>query len=334
MEITKPRYYDRFRCIAAQCPDSCCKEWAVQVDDRSAAKYRALPGPLGDRLRRALAQEDGETVLAIENGRCPMWRQDGLCQIQMELGEEGLCQVCRSYPRLRHDYGDFVELGLELSCPEAARLILETPAEPPVRIQQPGGDEAGYDRDAMDCLRASRARALEILDDSTYSPGQALALLLLYGCQAQEALDGAEEVEFLPEDALETGMELAGPFDLPEFFSFFTSLEILTQKWVALLRQPHRLALPPRTRALARYLVERYWLQAVADYDLTCRVKFIIIACLLVGALGGDYLQTAQLFSKEIENDAGNVDAILDAAYTCPAFTDSRLLGMLLRREI
>lgn len=329
MEITKPRYYDRFRCIAGQCPDSCCKEWAVQVDDQSAARYRALPGPLGDRLRRALAQEDGETVLAIENGRCPMWRQDGLCQIQAELGEEGLCQVCRNYPRLRHDYGDFVELGLELSCPEAARLILEAPAAPPIRTQRSGG-EAGYDREAMDCLRASRERALDILADPAHSPGQALALLLLYGCQAQEALDGAEDGDFIPEDALETGKELAGPFDLPEFLSFFTSLEILTPKWADLLRQPHRLALPPQTRALARYLVERYWLQAVADCDLMCRVKFIIIACLLVGALGGDYLQTAQLFSKEIENDADNVDAILDAAYTCPAFTDSRLLGMLL----
>ncbi len=330
MEITKPRYYDRFRCIAAQCPDSCCKEWAVQVDDESAARYRALPGPLGDRLRRALVQEDGETVLAAQNGRCPMWRQDGLCRIQAELGEEGLCQVCRRYPRLRHDYGDFVELGLELSCPEAARLILESPAEPPVCTHEPGGDKAGYDREAMNCLRASRERALAILADSAHSPGQALALLLLYGCQAQEALDGAEAADFIPETALETGMELAGSFDLPEFFSFFASLEVLTPKWAGLLRQPHRLALPPQTRAMARYLVERYWLQAVADYDLACRVKFIIIACLLVGALGGDYLQTAQLFSKEIEHDADNVDAILDAAYTCPAFTDSRLLGMLL----
>ena len=81
---------------------------------------------------------------------------------------------------------------------------------------------------------------------------------------------------------------------------------------------------------MARYLVERYWLQAVADYDLYSRVKFIILSCLLVKHLGGDIYRTAQLFSKEIENDADNVEAILDGAYAHPAFTDDRLLGMLL----
>ena len=61
-----------------------------------------------------------------------------------------------------------------------------------------------------------------------------------------------------------------------------------------------------------------------------CRVKFAIAACLLVGALGGDRVQTAQLMSKEIENDPDNVDALLDAAYTSPALTDANLLALLL----
>ena len=34
------------------------------------------------------------------------------------------------FPRLTHDYGDFAELGLELSCPEAAKLILNAPLAP------------------------------------------------------------------------------------------------------------------------------------------------------------------------------------------------------------
>ena len=52
MDISKPSYYDAFRCLAGSCPDSCCKEWDVDVDDASAARYRALPGPLGQRLRQ------------------------------------------------------------------------------------------------------------------------------------------------------------------------------------------------------------------------------------------------------------------------------------------
>ena len=124
MLISKPDYYDRFHCIADRCPDSCCKEWDVQVDEASAQVYRSLSGPLGERLREVLHTEDGETVMTIIDGRCPMWRADGLCRIQAELGEDALCKTCREFPRLTHDYGDFVELQLELSCPEAAKFIL------------------------------------------------------------------------------------------------------------------------------------------------------------------------------------------------------------------
>jgi len=51
---------------------------------------------------------------------------------------------------------------------------------------------------------------------------------------------------------------------------------------------------------------------------------------LLVSAMEGDPVELAQLFSKEIENDPDNVDAILDGAYTHPALTDTVLLGLLL----
>jgi hypothetical protein len=46
--------------------------------------------------------------------------------------------------------------------------------------------------------------------------------------------------------------------------------------------------------------------------------------------LGGDLVQTAQLYDKEIENNIDNVEAILDGAYTSAALTDEKLLGLLL----
>ena len=107
MKIIKSAIYDKFRCLAAGCPDSCCKEWSVTVDETTANLYRQLPGPLGDRLREVLADENGCTVMTIENRRCPMWQQDGLCRIQAELGHDALCKTCRAFPRLTHDYGDF-----------------------------------------------------------------------------------------------------------------------------------------------------------------------------------------------------------------------------------
>ena len=327
MKLTKPDYFDRFRCLAGNCPDSCCKDWEVQVDADAAQCYQALSGPLGDDLRRILREEDSETFMIISDGRCPMWRQDGLCRIQAELGEDALCKTCREFPRLTHDYGDFMELGLELSCPEAARLILNQPAAF-VTADIPGSGDREYDPEAMTILKATRQRALELLDDLHRPVGQALALLLLYGCQIQGELDGGELAPFDPDAALEAARELAQPGD--PLVPFFQSLEILTDTWAARLRSPAPADWDSRTPALAQYFVSRYWLQAVSDFDLYSRVKFMVIACLVLKQLGGDFLESAQLFSKEIENDADNMDTLLDAAYTHPAFTDAKLLGLLL----
>jgi len=189
MQIYKPSYYDTFRCIAQKCPDSCCKEWEVEVDDRAAAFYRNLPGPLGDRLREVLRDDpDWGTVMTIENHRCPMWRQDGLCRIQAELGHDALCKTCREFPRLRHDYGSFQELGLELACPEAARIILTAPDATLQQETAPGGDTPEYDEELMELLLRTRTEALAILMDPRYSPGQALSLLLYFGYHAQSLL--------------------------------------------------------------------------------------------------------------------------------------------------
>lgn len=328
MVIRKPDYYDGFRCVAGACPDSCCQEWDVAVDPASARYYRDLTGPLGDRLRQVLYEEEGSTYLAIEDRRCPMWRADGLCRIQAELGEDALCKTCREFPRLRHDYGSFVELQLELSCPEAARILLNAEPGPPVTETEARTGEADYDREAMTLLLDSRETALELL--SRDAIGSALAALLLYACRIQGQLDGGEGEAFDPRQALEGARAMAQPWDPEAVLDFFLELEILTPAWEDMLRSPRPGAWDPRTAALARYLIQRYWLQAVSDYDLYSRAKLIVVACLLVKTLGGDFVQTAQRFSKEIENSADNLDAVLDAAYTHRAFADAKLLGALL----
>lgn len=88
--------------------------------------------------------------------------------------------------------------------------------------------------------------------------------------------------------------------------------------------------IPPENRYLLEYFIERYWIQAVSDYDLYSRVKWMVVSCLVISALGGDFVQTAQLYSKEIENSADNMDALLDAMQQNAEFNDRSLLGMAL----
>lgn len=328
MKIQTPEYYRQFHCIAADCPDSCCKEWEVDVDPDTARFYRSLSGDLGDRLRQVLKDTGDGTVMTIQDGRCPMWRRDGLCRIQAELGHEALCQTCRDFPRLRHDYGDFVEFGLELSCPEAARLILTQPET--IRVSTAdGGEEPEYDPDMMQILLQSRETALEFLLSTGLPVNRVLSVLLLYGHSVQNWLDGGEPARLDPEGSLALAGQYAAPGNWELFTSFFARLEILTPQWQQRLQSPAPGSWDPRTRALACYFIRRYWLQAVSDYDLISRIKLAVSGCLLINHLGGDFVQTAQLFSKEIENDPDNLESLLDGAYTAPALTDLQLLQLL-----
>ncbi|MBQ6852085.1 MAG: flagellin lysine-N-methylase [Oscillospiraceae bacterium] len=332
MERSYPAYYRDFHCLASACPDSCCKEWTVDIDPDAAQRYRALSGPLGDRLRQVLEDTDSGTVMAIENGRCPMWRRDGLCQIQAELGHDALCQVCREYPRLRHEYGSFEELGLELSCPEAARLILTSPVLPPVTETVPDENIPSNDPQALEILLQSRKVLLELLENEQYSLPQILAITLLYSYDVQLALNTKQLPPLDPAQALASCEKYAAKADIQALFDYFKTLEILTDEWSSILEAGPQ---PPRWtsahRALARYFINRYWLQSVWDYEPAIRIKLTAAACLMVSAIKGDPIKTAQLFSKEIENDPDNVEAILDDAYASPALTDAFLLGLLLR---
>lgn len=333
MKIFTPEYYKHFSCIAAACPDSCCKEWQVDVDETSAVFYRNLPGSLGQRLREVLYDDDGCTVMRNIGNRCPMWRQDGLCEIQAQLGHNALCQTCREFPRLSHDYGNFLERDLELSCPEAAKLIFANPF-PKILCERTSGDsQADYEPEIMDILLRSRDIALSFLAERAYPLRESLAILLLFAHDVQSAIDGDSFPVFDPEQLLSEAKKYLQNSNALSVLSFFKNLEILTPLWKNRLdagcvsNKITEDAIP-----LVTYCIRRYWLQAISDYDLICRMKFILIACILVSTMGGDLQETAQKFSKEIENNPDNVDAILDAAYTCPAFTDVHLISLLLNQ--
>lgn len=330
MELIYPSYYKEFACIAASCPDSCCHEWEVQVDAASAARYRAMEGELGDALREALCDEDGETYLRNKNDRCPMWRNDGLCRIQAELGHDALCTVCRQFPRLRQDYGDFVELGLEMSCPEAAGIMLNSTGLTLISEEKPGGEAGDYDSELMDLLRETRPYALELLAEESVPVNVRLARLLLYGHHIQAQIDGGEVFCFDPAQAEELLTQCAGQGNFELLREFYQALEILTERWSDRLSGAGEKALwDEKLCKLAAYQVYRYWYQAVSDWDLAARVKLMVAGCVLLARIPGDMIGNIQLYAKEIENDTANVDAILDGAFTERAMTDGNLLALL-----
>ena len=123
-----PDFYDDFRCTADRCRHTCCRGWEIDIDDETAARYRVLPGALGERVRAAI-DRSGEmaSFRLTEDERCPFLRADGLCDLIRASGSEDiLCDVCALHPRFFTDFGADTLAGLGLCCEEACRLLLSS----------------------------------------------------------------------------------------------------------------------------------------------------------------------------------------------------------------
>lgn len=118
MKVYFPSYYNKFKCIAERCQNSCCVGWEITVDQKTLQKYEQ--SGRDDILRHISC---GSIVLC-DGGRCPFLTECGLCRIISELGEEYTSVICREHPRFYHRIGERIEGGIGASCEEAARVIL------------------------------------------------------------------------------------------------------------------------------------------------------------------------------------------------------------------
>lgn len=122
-----PSCFESFSCIASQCPDTCCRGWEVDLDQDILSFYSTMPGSLGEEIRGKIHTEEGYTFFQMDQGRCPFLNEKNLCRLILEAGEHCLSTTCREHPRFWEEYGDRQETCLAISCPEAARLLLESP---------------------------------------------------------------------------------------------------------------------------------------------------------------------------------------------------------------
>lgn len=127
MKETALGCFSDFICLAGRCPDTCCIGWQVDLDERAVAIYKTLPGELGGEVRKNMKTQDGCTFFEMEGDRCPFLNERNLCRLILAHGDEVLSETCREHPRFREEYGDTLEHCLSISCPEAARLLLEKP---------------------------------------------------------------------------------------------------------------------------------------------------------------------------------------------------------------
>ena len=127
-----PKYVTEFRCIGADCPDTCCSAWSINIDKDTFQRYRREIHPIvKPLLQQFLVQVNkdsngahGMMNLRPSDAHCGLHSQDRMCQVQQHLGEDALSDTCYIYPRSVVQVGEEFEQCLTLSCPEAARLAL------------------------------------------------------------------------------------------------------------------------------------------------------------------------------------------------------------------
>jgi lysine-N-methylase len=120
--ILKTPYVNSFECLGADCADTCCKGWGMQLDVHTKQKYEGTP-----ELMEAVTTGEAEWIMKRDpNTDYCIKFQDGLCGIQAKYGADYLGDACHFFPRITRHMGEHLIMTASLSCPEIARLALFT----------------------------------------------------------------------------------------------------------------------------------------------------------------------------------------------------------------
>lgn len=349
---TYPDYYKKFSCIADKCPDTCCAGWEIVVDPESLEKYNSLDGGYGNKIRSLISiDSDGDSIFTPVNERCPFLLDSGLCEMYIEIGHENLCRTCRLFPRHVTYFGARKETGLSLSCPEAARIIMEKSDPICFETEEFHADiiPTAIDPSLYFTLIETRKTAINILQNRNFPIEKRIVAFLELSEEIQLLIRKnrlGETKEICHRDFL--GKEYqAGPHSdkkrtLAKYFSDFRSLEMLDKSWKNKLDCAEQSS-PPipdgyewEYEHLMVYFVFRYLMAAVFDGNLLSKAKFAAVSFIIISRLQAENIgdksarvTAMQKYSKEVEHSQLNMDKIFTAIKKSRFYSTDNLINIL-----
>lgn len=293
MKLYAPTYYKNFKCIADRCEHSCCIGWEIDIDADTLAKYKTLKGGYGATIMDSISMEDTPHFRLVAGERCPHLDECGLCKIILNVGEEYLSDICREHPRF-YNFTSVAEVGLGMSCPEAARLILSSPNFG--EFEEIGEVDAVAD-DVLFDGHAARGEVYTLLENNDYTA----ALKNIYNSYSIDAGNDNQWLQILD------------------------SLEYLNADHKALFMQYSSKIRPEggeKDEYLKRflaYLIYRHCTEAIDEDDFAVRLSFCLFCERLFASL--IYVQKAEtlqevatlasIISEEIEYSDDNTWALM-----------------------
>lgn len=331
MFVTVPDYYNKFVCIAENCPDNCCIGWEIDIDTATYEKYKNVTGSLGMSLKNNIVLSDDGcySFKLTENERCPFLDKNNLCKLIIEKGEDFLCDICREHPRFHNCFGNRRETGIGIGCIAAAEIILSQKDKVKYITYQNNESEykVDYDKNFLQFLIKIRKEIFDILQNRHKNMNQRLIEMLLYGEKVQAELDGVPELE-MSEIICEKPI-----YD--DYKKLLEKLIPLNEQWknaAENLKFKSTLKINiTEYEQIAVYFIYRHFLSAVYDRDIISRIKLTIIFCLTILWIPDNYslAEKACLASKEIEYCSENIDLLLDLSYTEKCLSTDCILNIL-----
>lgn len=329
-----PTYFDKFRCIAGECPDTCCAGWEADLDDDIIEKYKTVSGELGERIKNSLAKDETDCYIfaLCDNGRCPFLNSCNLCDIQAAHGEEFLSKTCAMFPRFYDDFGKIREMGIGFGCPEAARIMLGDDEPFSLEFYEEITDETeDIDEDFLSEIIALRAEIFIILEDKDLSFRKKIEKIFDVVTEFQKELDGDGYVDGIQHRDFDDCIAVLENMEYikPERMDFVSSLKDkkLSKNTLNLYRSDFE--------KLMKYYIFRYFLSMGYDYDVVTPVKYGVFACIVISRIYAHFgtpdfetrVKIMYSYSKEVEYSDVNMDLLDNTMYE--DFGTGDLIGLL-----
>ena len=317
MKIKIPYYYNDFRCISSKCSDTCCAGWQIIIDDKTYSLYKNVSSEFGNRLNSSITNtEDNEHSFILEGDNCPFLNDNLLCDIYTNLGEDSLCYTCKTFPRIINEYASLREISLSMSCPEACRLLLLN-NKFTTNTETTDEQVASYNSITPDLyiqLIKSQKIAFNIIQDSSMSLRDRIALLLSFSEDIQECIDTCElskitsirnkysSEEYLHKK-ISSHIYKFNYSNIRKYFDTFNELEQINDVWPNIisdiksnvLKDNHENYITNANKFniyyknreyeyenILSYFLFRYFLQALYDADILSKIKLAIFSYIII----------------------------------------------------